>query len=353
MAGGLWPARPGAGGLEVCGLGWLPGSVAPAAQPGPAGTAPAAVSTPALPDHLGEPLRQLWWPRMLAVLQAGTDRQRAAALLLPARWPDAGPAALATPTPIEPAALATLARLARAGDDPWVHSWALHACHAAGLPASCVGLSGRLLIRQAPQRAEGWLLLLAQEPAAQDEALDGLARATDWDVGSGRLARQVLQAWPGDAPMHLLPDLVLGLMAWESTHRSQAPWDALVLACVRPPASAEPPRRQACQRVVGRMLADGRDITTLATADMLAHRLGGPPAALAGEGGWIRNPVALAMGLVQAVTVPDQPHGCEAVARARRWVEAVARDGEAAALKAAMAEGVGLAGARAPPGQNR
>lgn len=327
-------ARP-TGEQVLCGLGrWAP-------LPGAAAASGAAAGMPAeLPGHLGADWLALWWPRVLAALHGGSEVQRAAALMLPATWPAFGPAAAPLPPPAHaaPAALATLARLARGSGDADVRSWAMQACDAAGLPVSCVGLSGRHAVQQAPHRAEGWRFLLAQEPQALDEALDGLARASDWSFGEGRLLRQVVQAWPPDAPVHLLPDLVMGLVAWASGQRAQG-WDALVPACARPSSLTEPRRRQACERVVQRMLADGRDLMTLATARLLAPRLGGSTAALAKAAGPSTEPVALAMGLMQAVSVPAQPYGCEAVAQARRWVDAVASMGEVAALRAVQMAG--------------
>lgn len=316
--------------LQVCGLGDL--ALAPR-RPG----SPDEEADPSdLPPGVAQDLLALWWPRLVTALHAGTERQRAAAWLLQRD----GGLYQAVPGP-DPAALAGLTRLASASADVQVQAWALQACSQAGHPAVCAGWTGRLAIARSPQLALAWQLLLQQEPQATDEALAGLAHATMWDTGYGRLAGELLAVWPPDAPVHLKLMASLAALGMDAALLN-SPGPGVSRACSS--AALGPPSRQAlCRQIAARMLRDGRDLMTLMVGSRLGERLGLPSEQ------WV--PARRLQEAVPAMPAPlmrhaAQPYSCAAVTDWSQWVQDLARDGEVQWMREAAGMAQGASSAR-------
>lgn len=314
-APGVAPQR--AATMQVCGMGDL--ALAP-----PRSSGTDEPDEPAdLPPGVSQELLALWWPRLVAGLQAGTERQRAAAVLLQ-------PAGGLSPAMPDPAALAGLTRLARASADLQVQDWALRACSQAAYPAACAGWTAREAVNRSPQLALAWQQLLQQEPQATDEALAGLAQATVWDTGYGRLAGELLAVWPPDAPQHLkfMASLTaLGLDAALLTGAGPG-----VLRVCGTAAQASPSRQAQCRQIAAHMLRDGRDLMTLMVGSRLGERFGLPTAVWAPARGLLEAAPKIPAPLMRHA---EQPLSCAAIADWSLWVQDLAREGEVPLLRAA------------------
>jgi len=316
--------------LQVCGLGDL------ALAPRRPESADEEADPSDLPPGVAQDLLALWWPRLVAALHAGTERQRAAAWLLQRD----GGLYQAVPVP-DPAALAGLTRLARDSADVQVQAWALQACSQAGHPAVCAGWTGRLAIARSPQLALAWRLLVQQEPQATDEALAGLAQATVWDTGYGRLAGELLAVWPPDAPAHLKILASIAALGMDAALLTSA-GPGMVRAC-RSEALGSPSRAAQCRQIAANMLRDGRDLMTLMVGSRLGERLGLPSEQWAPARGLLDAASHLSAPLMRHAA---QPYSCAAVADWSQWVQDLARDGEVQLLRAATGKAQGAAPAR-------
>ena len=318
------PARAGAAALELADCEQRADASLAATAQAQAASAPSAVTAwlavllaaePAAP----EPARvaQAWQASAAALAASPQARQRAAGLLMAQPWPP-GPAGRASLPPESLQALVALG--VQSGDATALH-WALAACAAAREAPVCQGLSARHLVRVAPTNLVSWLRLLAQEPAALDEALHGMARAETVDLGWLRWAATVAAALP-DA---LAPELRLQIVGELVSRDMAGNWpsfDALLRACGEP-ALADANRRQLCQAIAQSMVGQSRELITQRIGIALGTRLAWPAerlAALRAEGDPPGSPLPLWLA-------PGLAPQC-AVVLQQQWLAGVEQWGE-------------------------
>lgn len=322
--------------LQVCGVGSVRiRDVAAARQQ----------SLEVLPPALGLYARREAWPRVLARLDAGTDRARATALALrasglldaeatiapQAQLPDAAAAAAA--------AVRQLAVLAAGTADASVLRLALLACQSHAQTQECRALSPRDLVRLAPEDGSHWLQLAAAEPAERDAALLRAAQSARFSP-TPSLVAPVDAAMPQDVPPYLRADLLLQALGVESGLL----FDFAMFSALRPCASGDVPRA-VCTQLADAMAARGQSLTVLAAAESLGRRSGGWAAERSKAVVAERDALFLELLTVDA---DIQVHGCNAVGRRRRLLLDIAAMGERAALQQRLEDGRAAASASQP-----
>lgn len=290
-----------------------------------------------LPGPLRDDALQVWWPQLRARLAAGADpRARAVAWLLPA-----DPLAEDRITvPRREPELRQLVAMAAGANDAQLVAWALGACHGgpSPAPAACAGLSARHWVRLAPGNLMPWLWLLGAEPAAQQEALHGMAAAREVVSGLWQLSALVEAAWPEAAPPHLRLMASLRAQALDLGLAAAVRWQPLVAACSGP-ALNDPNRRQVCEAIARRLVDGAPDLMAHAIGSALGTRLSWPAERLAAlKAERDRLVQAPRPPLAAGVALKDL-YSCSSVAAMRQWTAALAAHGELGALRRAQAVG--------------
>ena len=219
--------------LDLCGIGRMPISKPPARQ-GEGGDL--------LPPHLGTEAQAQALQSLLARLDSGPPRWRAAAALM--RSVDG-----TTPTP------SAMLGLAQQSTDPADVVLALQACK---LDEACRSEIAQRWLQLEPENLAA--MLEAQPPHLQADAtlLPRLAQARSYRLHSSALMQVVLEATANDPPSHLQPGLWIRAKGVEGAF-GVAPFKALVRACPESMA-ADHPNKFLCT-AVARTLVEHSDTT--------------------------------------------------------------------------------------------
>jgi len=346
------PARPV---LDLCGVGTV--SIPPRAPGAP-------ISYETLPAPLGVHARAEAWPQVLAALEsAGSERGRAAALMLRASGPleaEATPSVWQRPQPDHTPQVRALAALARGTRDAVVLRWALGLCERDSQRAGrelpeCAALSVRDLVRLEPDNAANWLRLGAsltdvrsagQTPEAQaearaeaDEALRRAAAAPRLSLWDQRLSAAVESALPASLPGHVQLQLLITTIGIDAAMVDTAGFWMLrqcPAGLAQSDASnasdasqASDPKRVTCSALAELAAERGDSLTTLGLAESLGRRLGAPASLLAAA----REEQRSLLEVIVAMPDPAQPLSCDSLSQVRALVRGAATKGELATLR--------------------
>ncbi len=344
------PARPV---LDLCGVGAV--SIPPRAPGAP-------ISYEALPAPLGVHARAEAWPQVLAALEsAGSERGRAAALMLRASGPleaEATPSVWQRPQPDPTPQVRALATLARGTRDAVVLRWALGLCERDSQRAGselpeCAALSVRDLVRLEPDNAANWLRLGAsltdvrgagQTPEAQaearaeaDEALRRAAAAPRLSLWDQRLTAAVESALPASLPGHVQLQLLITTIGIDAATVDTAGfWMLRQCPAGLAQSDASDPRRVTCTALARLAAERGDSLTTLGLAESLGRRLGAPASMLATA----REEQRSLLDVIVATPDPAQPLSCDSLNQVRALVRGAATKGELTTLRELRAQRV-------------
>lgn len=257
-------------------------------------------------------------------------------------------------------ALPQLVRLALGSGEPVVFALAWRACRSAAAPAAsgCASLSPDRWVAMAPQAASAWLALAAQAQARGDAAGSEAALHQAIQLPALQLTRHVLlqsagSRLPGDWPADLRLTMLVDLFSADEVLATEELRPVLG-HCQAEALAAEPARLALCRQWADRLAAQA--------PDMMSAKLG---LSLAARSGWSEHQVALARGELEALQAhwaKVQPsadaldgsrgpeRACEAAVRAQAHLLQVARQGELAVLRQAMAQQPTPPGPAAPAG---
>lgn len=297
------------GALEVCGVGAVAGQWQ---RP----SADANDMTFELPPALGIDAPNAAIDQLVQALQLSDRPRRRAAALMMQREGDAA---------------AALAQLAASSHDPVIAHWAVSACWA-GDPQRrppCATLARRWAQLE-PDNAAAWLAVLDGEPAAEAEVMQQVAWATRFDEHLGEVMREAHPALRPEWAPYLRAE-VLG-HAFEAGAKGLSSYSPLFQHCA-PAQLADPDRRQRCEAITELLVGRGRTLLAQKIGLRQAERLGWPERRLAP----LRAAHARADEALRAAAARERRHGshsCEAVEADLRHYQALARDGEWAALSA-------------------
>lgn len=302
------------GEVDICGIGIRSGEAlaVPDAAPDASASLPQLTIAPQRLVETGLP--ELWRRLGEAMRNSLDPRQQAAALImnLPADGKYFHAAVVGE----------QLRQLALRSKDPLILQWAFSRCRA-NEGANCPHALARQWVRTEPGNLMSWLALLADEPAAQAEALHGMALARFVDIRAGQLQYQVDTAIPDDMPPYLRMSAVIQAVGVDAALLANL--SALSRLCGAS-ATADANRYQQCDAIAHVMVDHGRDLLTLAFGRRLAERLGWPADRLR----QLNDEVASLSGLAAAKPGIDlaQPYSCESIASLRQWVKSLAVNGE-------------------------
>jgi hypothetical protein len=297
---------------QLCGMDSVTLPAAAAAAAASASIDPLA----ALPDHLGSAAVDAARPALMAALDAGPPRWRAAAVLL------RGSNARGDP------ALPALRELAAATADPVIAMWASELCLRAD---DCTGPDSQRWLDLEPDNLAPWLWRLASAAPAGEAQLKQMAATQRFDLHWATLLEVVLNAMPAAVTPYLQRQFwieAIGIqVAFALPGLSQ-----LTAACVVPLDDGSP-RRAACG-AIARTMADQSD-TALGTGIglRLAERNGMPQAEAQARRAAINDSVKLRQDPFNG----PQPLSCKSIERARAWLQQLASLGEMGSLRAASA----------------
>ena len=265
------------------------------------------------------------WERSARQLQGSPEaRQRAAGLLM-GRLPSHLPGAVPAP----PADVTSLVSLALASSDPTALLWAVNACAAQASQAACQGLSPRIWVAAEPDNLLAWLPLLAREPQAREEALQGMAQARRADGGWMRWAAVVNAARPADLSAELR--LAFGSRLLSRAAALPIPaWQGLLAAC-KDDALADARRRGQCDQIARLMVDQGRELVTVYLGYAIGKGLGWPPEREQDHQA-LRS---AARQLGPDLLGPGSSSDCDAL-RLDHWLERVESSGEVELLRQAL-----------------
>jgi hypothetical protein len=291
---------------DLCGLGRWP-VPRPAAASGVA-VAAGADGAAALPPALGAQATQAVLLRMLAALDAGDARARAAATVLRGSDPTGRDRERA------------LAALSAGSPDPVVAMWAADRCQSAR------GCDDDLLqswLDRDRGNAAVWLLWLQRHPAARAEALAGLSASQRFELYGDSLLAAALQAWPADAPRYLQPAIWEAVIGIESSRPALQYLQAEALC--RAPLDAT--RQPVCAHLAELMaehsdnaIARGLSARIGAAAGWTAERVQGVQAQAQAEQaalGWLADDQPLSCASVDALRAALRQRVQAAAAAAR------------------------------------
>ncbi|MFD0724098.1 hypothetical protein [Lysobacter brunescens] len=303
--------------VEVCGL-----RDAPLTADGAGGLAALSTSTGS------DPLAQTRARLLAALRQDGRARARVAAQLLDR--PD-------TEDPLvwHAWAQATL-QSAMAEPDPVALGWAEDACgrligtDKGDLGSACRRELIRTRLRIEPDNARHWAALAEEDPAAADEAWQGLLRARRWQDVPQALALVTQQALPADVPGYLR----LALAAEVDVRAAALPSPGerfLMTRCVE-----QAPGRQAeCRRLAGMLVAHSDATQALALGLKIGEAAGWPQARLQAVQDELQ---ALASDRVRWRPEASQPLSCRSVDTWLQHLQEMASVGELPALRRRLAQ---------------
>lgn len=279
--------------------------------------------------------------RLLAALrQDGRARARVAAQLLDR--PDTD-----DPTVWHVWAQTTLQQ-AMAAPDAIALGWAEEACGrliGAGdgdLGSACRRALIRARLRLEPDNARHWAALAEEDPAAAEEAWQGLLGAHRWHEVPQALALVTQQALPADVPDYLR--LALATEVDVRAAGLPSPGEGFLLARCNEPVAG---RQAECRALAERMAAHGDTTQTLALALQVGRVAGWPQTRLQAVQDELQ---ALASDRVRWQPEASQPLSCRSVDTWLAQLQEMASVGELPALRRRLAErGVELPAPQAIP----
>ena len=283
---------------DLCGLGRLPV---------PAGS----TASERLPGPVGEDSLQAWLPAWRARLEAGDARARAASLLFASGG--------------QPGDVTALVQLARSARDPVIWAWAFGSCGGGMHAEPCGQLDAAEWARDDPGNAWPWLLLGEVDPQRRREALAKAAKAARVQTFAGQLVDQVLRAAPPDMPRYLRRQPMLDAMGTEAMLHSPA------LAYLSDECGASGGRHADCQAVAEHLSQRADTWHGVGQGIALGERLGWSAERLAALRDERRR--GEQTNAMPVLTLHAQPHACDALEGAERFVTGVAAFGETGAAR--------------------
>lgn len=306
--------------VEVCGLRDV--TLTADATDGAGGLAVLSTSTGS------DPLAQTRARLLTALRQDGGARARVAAQLLDR--PD-------TEDPLvwHAWAQATL-QSAMAEPDPVALGWAEDACgrligaDTSDLGNACRRELIRTRLRIEPENARHWAALAEEDPAAADEAWQGLLRAHRWQDVPQALALLTQQALPADVPGYLRLALAAEVDARAAALPS--PGERFLMArCIE----SAPGRQAECRRLAGMLVAHSDATQALALGLKIGEVSGWPQARLQAVQDELQ---ALASDRVRWRPEASQPLSCRSVDTWLQHLQEMASVGELPALRRRLAQ---------------
>ncbi|MDE2369085.1 MAG: hypothetical protein KGN16_08940 [Burkholderiales bacterium] len=309
---------------DLCGVGKMPVPPDLAASASPMGVE--------LPPNLGEQALAAALERLLAAMDVGSPRSRAAAMLM---HPMIVPAPADAPSP--QAGAQQLASLAAGSGDPVLLAWAARHCD---VNTACATDPAIAWSRIEPDNAVPWLLIAAHQPGMQAEALTALARATRYTSHYGAISAAALDAMPADIPTYLQPQLLLQSFLADGAIGEAEATQAINLC--RPAPEAGSQRQALCRSLAALMV--GQDDTALAYfIGLRIQELAGVPDVHHNERRAAMQRLLGNFGM--AVFDWERPYACTTVERWHRWTRDRATLGELGAARAWAAAAASAASA--------
>lgn len=278
---------------------------------------------PPIPAPLGRDALAAQMERVVAALRAGDPKSRLAAQM----W--------SQPETDDAQDQATWAAgvlaEARASRDPQALRWAAHACRFVADGPSCRAELARARVQAEPANALHWLHWMQEEPDAADAAWAGLVRAQYWREAPMALATTTLAALPADTPAYLRSVLLVDALGRDAAEGVPSPQPVQQFCKEAAPGT---PRHAECEHITRLFVEHGDSPLALWQGVKLARQQGWPAERV--------DPLAKevqALGTLQAGWYHDeqQPLACASTEAQRRFLATVARDGELAARRAALA----------------
>lgn len=302
--------------VEICGL-----RDAPPTADGAGGLAALSTST-------GDPLAQTRAQLLAALRQDGRARARVAAQLLDR--PD-------TEDPLvwHAWAQATL-QSAMAEPDAVTLGWAEDACgRLIGADTGDLGSACRLelirtRLRIEPDNARHWAALAEEDPAATEEAWQGLLRAHRWQDVPQALALVTQQALPADVPGYLR--LALAVDVDVRAAALPTPGEGFLMTRC---AEQAPGREAECRRLAGMLVAHSDTTQALALGLKIGEAAGWPQARLQAVQDELQ---ALASDRVRWRPEASQSLSCRSVDTWLQHLQEMASVGELPALRRRLAQ---------------
>ncbi len=301
---------------DLCGIGRMPvpaGARLPAQPPNPN-------DLPDLPPHLGTAAVDAGRAQLLAALAQGGSRARAAA----AYWAPV-PVNEAMAPPGSNAAAEELVALA--GDDPVVLRWAAARCQS----SACREAMAARWSRIEPDNAVPRLMQMAEHARGAGAAPQQLQGARTYRSYWGAFADTARQAMPAG-----LPGYVQTILLAEALGIDAAMPDGTFMfasGMCKPPFDAGGERRARCD-TLGRLMSEqGDTFLAFGIGLRLRETAGLDPTQVR----TLREPVRQLQAQWSAIVRIELEHplSCNSLAGMQQWIEAVGRDGELAAARAA------------------
>lgn len=329
-----WPAPAVAGidarapqVMELCGLDHasLPSAMDGNATAGALAVLPAATAS--------DPLARARTRLLAALREDGRARARVAAQLLdrpdtedPIVWHDWAQTTL---------------RHAMAEPDAVALGWAEEACGRligsgdGGQGSACRRELIRVRLRLEPDNARHWAALADEDPAAAEEAWQGLLRARRWHDVPQAMALVTQQALPADAPGYLR--LALATEVDMLAAALPSPGEGVLLARCREPV---PGRQAECGALAEMMVAHADTTQILALGLQVGEAAGWPQARVQAVQDELQ---ALASDRVRWRPEESQPMSCRSVDTWLAQLQEMASVGELPALRRRLAARAGEA----------
>lgn len=302
--------RPAVVVWDLCGVGRMPV---------PRG-ADALARWPDLPPHLGKDAVDAGREQLLAALRRGDTRARAAALY----WaPVPSDATLAQPDDDGATEL-----LDEGPRDPVVLRWAAARCRSETCRAKAAARWSQL----DPQNAVPRLIRMSTASRVPEEAFLALRATQTYRSYWGAFAETARRAMPADLPGYVQMSLLVEALGIDAAMPDNT--FMLVTAWCKPPYAPGRQQERHCD-ALGRVMSEhGDTILAFGIGLRLREMAGGLDAA---EVRALREPLQkLPWDQVVGFDLA-QPLSCGSLAGMQRWVEAVGRDGELPAVRAAIA----------------
>ena len=295
--------------LDLCGIGRMPITKPPSHDT--AGQAPGFESL--LPPHLGSEAQAQALQSLLARLDSGPPRWRAAAALL--RSVDAQ-----VPTPA-----AALRRMAQQSDDPVVAMMALQTCKQ---DRACTAETAQRWLQLEPDNLAALLETLALPKLPDTAVLARLAQARQHQQHYTGLMQVVMEATANDPPSYLQPGLWIYAIGVQAAF-SSAPFSGLMGQCPDNMA-ADNPNKSSCT-ALAKTLVDHSDT---ALSYLIGLRLAERTYMTKPEATQERAALNAAMLADTTFGQDPMPTSCASVERLRAAFSRRAQLGELAALRA-------------------
>lgn len=273
-----------------------------------------------LPAPLGEHALNAAGERLIAMLEQGSSRQRAAAALF-------GFSDVRTREDLE-VWLQRVVHIARDDNDPIVLGWALSVCDAYR-PEACGQPLARRWIAAEPDNAAAWLALAKRAGVDLEEVDRGIAQSTRYSVHAGAVAETVRTAWPVSEPPYLLALLLMASLNVDHLF-SSSPTLTVFGHCKLPrPDGAL--RTRACSALAETLTERAVSVNDLLLGTALRQWAGWPADRVAEVRARYDSSVAqlVALGPENA----PQPLACKEVERLHDWVRSVGTNGELSSLR--------------------